>query len=1366
MQTSKWMINRIGLIDFWYYDEEEFYFREGRLLLKGANGSGKSVTMQSFIPLLLDGNKAAERLDPFGTRARKLENYLLEENDGREERTGYLYMEFKRRDSNSYVTIGIGLCARRNKKLDSWHFILRDGRRVGHDFFLYKELKNKITLSKAELVNRLGEGGQVIEGQNDYMKLVNDTLFGYENVEEYKELVDLLIQLRTPKLSKDFKPTVLNEILSGSLSPLSDEDLRPMSEAIENMDHLKTRLTELEASKKAADRINEVYQQYNRAVLYEKADHYQKAGEQHGRYEEEYVQTCLTMAECERERQNEVSREEALNIERTALQQKKERLDSSDISRLMEQKLEAEQKLVKAERDFEEKKKSLAEKEEKDIQLHYSLKEQRGKLEQQGEEIAGKLDDMEAGLQFLTFDEHVFMADELKSGLSSPYSFHSLREQMGTIRRDIDLGTELLDKRQRITEKQEDILVQLEKLRQEQQSCVLLKRDQEEQSRQVKSEWEEAFYRWIRSNTLLLFSPEQERFYTGRIRSYGMLTNQMEAREVLREQRDVILGGLQRRGLELEHQGSLEQAEYEEKLGELEEWRNKKDPEPEKEDSVAANRLWLKEHNIPYYPFYKVVDFAGTLDEDKRNRLEEALYCMGILDAVFVPGNYEKQVLALRPGMRDTYIFGDVYRVKESIARLLEVSDEIDDIVFHQELAGVLGAVAVASEGQTWIDEEGRFGLGLLKGTITHSYKARFIGVRAREAYRRSKLGELEKELELLSEKWEQTKQNLEENRRAVARLEEEYSGYPSEADVWEAVRELSETEERLQKLQKETEEKELVLSALKKDLQEIGFAVAENSRKLYLKAELSVYKGARDEASAYYDSIGSLELLHHSYLHSSESLGILEERLEELQDLLEEIRYDINKQNRELLELGTTISACEEQLKARDYDSVREQLEACIQRLAAIPEELKDCYLKQRGYEKDYKYKEDRKVALEQLREKSRLDLRLAERGLMDEKELSYVEGVSQISWENPPGAGAALCRLLQSEHLKSSGELSSLLQQKFYENLSELIDFNLTIRPLFGSEEYSDYEKGNMEPDFKRLAIFAKYKGREVSYDILRQGIEGDVEIQKSLVKESDRALFEDILANTISKKIRYKIYKSEVWVDKMNRLMGSMNTSSGLKLSLVWKKKKAEEEGQLDTRDLVELLKKDAGLMREEELEQLSLHFQTKVQEARRIMEDTGSLRSFHAVMKEVLDYRKWFEFQLFYQKTGENRKELTNNAFFTFSGGEKAMSMYVPLFSAVVAKYDGARADAPRLVSLDEAFAGVDEQNISDMFRLMVDMEFEFIINSQILWGDCDTVPELAIYQLLRKENAKFVTVLPYIWNGKVRKLAEDGEMEWK
>ena len=111
-------MNKIGLLDFWYYDDQEFYFLDGRMLLRGSNGSGKSVTMQSFIPLLLDGNMRPERLDPFGSRARKMENYLLEDGDERDERTGYLYMEFKRKDVENFLTIGIGLRARRGKKLD------------------------------------------------------------------------------------------------------------------------------------------------------------------------------------------------------------------------------------------------------------------------------------------------------------------------------------------------------------------------------------------------------------------------------------------------------------------------------------------------------------------------------------------------------------------------------------------------------------------------------------------------------------------------------------------------------------------------------------------------------------------------------------------------------------------------------------------------------------------------------------------------------------------------------------------------------------------------------------------------------------------------------------------------------------------------------------------------------------------------------------------------------------------------------------------------------------------------------------------------------------------------------------------------
>lgn len=271
---SEWVINKIGLINFWYYDEEEFEFSDGRLLLRGSNGSGKSVTMQSFIPLLLDGNRSAKRLDPFGTNSRKIENYLLMDGDNRDENTGYLYMEFVKPQSGNYLTIGIGLRAHRGKPVEFWGFSITDGKRIGKDFLLYKEMSDKILLTKRELKNRILDNGigEFCERASDYKAMVNNYIFGFNDVAEYEQLIDLLVQLRSPKLSKDYKPTVLYEIMEESLKPLSDEDLRPMSKAIENMDNIEASIAGLKAAYDSANRLRTVYDKYNSGVLYYKGE--------------------------------------------------------------------------------------------------------------------------------------------------------------------------------------------------------------------------------------------------------------------------------------------------------------------------------------------------------------------------------------------------------------------------------------------------------------------------------------------------------------------------------------------------------------------------------------------------------------------------------------------------------------------------------------------------------------------------------------------------------------------------------------------------------------------------------------------------------------------------------------------------------------------------------------------------------------------------------------------------------------------------------------------------------------------------------------------------------------------------------------
>ena len=102
----------------------------------------------------------------------------------------------------------------------------------------------------------------------------------------------------------------------------------------------------------------------------------------------------------------------------------------------------------------------------------------------------------------------------------------------------------------------------------------------------------------------------------------------------------------------------------------------------------------------------------------------------------------------------------------------------------------------------------------------------------------------------------------------------------------------------------------------------------------------------------------------------------------------------------------------------------------------------------------------------------------------------------------------------------------------------------------------------------------------------------------------------------------------------------------------------------------------------------------------------LEEANTTVNYMDLVRDALDYREWFEFHMFYRRGGETRKMLTNAAFNRFSGGEKAMAMYVPLFAAVNAQYKKAeQKDHPRMIALDEAFAGVDDKNISSMFALV-------------------------------------------------------------
>ena len=1364
MTNSKWQIYRVGLVDFWYYDEEEFYFLDGRMLLRGANGSGKSVTMQSFIPLLLDGNMRPERLDPFGSKARKMENYLLEEGDGREERTGYLYMELKRAESDEFLTLGMGMRARRNKKMDSWYFCITDGRRIGFDLFLYKDVQSKVTCTMRELKNRIGEGGKVMETQSEYAQCVNRLLFGFETQEEYKELLNLLIQLRTPKLSKDFKPTVINEILSSSLQTLSEDDLRPMSEAIENMDSLKTNLDNLTERIQAARQIEKVYDRYNEIVLYDKALLFTDAVKKYREVEKRAVELQKKICRTEEEREKEEQHYEALTGEEKLLQAEKESLSDSDATRLKNQEVTIRRQITELEEIISQKERQKEEKDEKRLDAKETIRLQRERNEQKWEEIETSLEEMERTLEEIPFDEFSFMKEELLGNREEAYSFLSHEQLLKDYTQKAENAKEALTEEKNIQERYSRFLQELDELQEEKNHTEREILQYDNQLHEIRQELIEQLYKWARGNEEL--HPEEETLQeiSRRIESYRTDTDYWEirnlAKDAFEKRQEELLSARNRKKLETEEKQQV----YAKTKEELAQWQEKREPEPERSEPVLRNRQKLREGEIPFWEFYKMVDFDGNLNEEQTARLEEALMQMGILDALIIPAQYKEQVLSIDGDVCDRYLFTDADYVKSNLMELLDIDDEKNDILTYQNVSRILTGIGWKSGnseeetgGGTWVDENGNFGMGILEGTITKNYTPCFIGSGAREAYRLRKIRELEELCSLQEEEIRECEEKLKELEARQKCLETEWRNFPKEQDLKMAARELERREEKLTVINSKIRTQKELLEAERKKLDEIRLKVQELCRKCYLPARLDVFGSALESLKDYRELLTGLQVNHGSYINGIQSLRVKEEYLEEVEGALDDIRYDLGRGITQKREQEKALNSVLEQLKLTDYEQIKERLDYCTERLAALPGERdasveRKASLRKEGEILREKHQEN-ELSLTHLRERRQWCARAFEL----EYALDYVKKEFVITEDMEDQAEKVCSQLAGKFGNRKQSDLLGSLQEEYHKNRGQLLEYQITLRSLF---ENLDEDTSFTEMSMKRIDISAKYRGITVKFKELITVMEEDMQMQERLLSDKDRELFEDILANTISKKIRARIQASKRWVEKMNSLMESMQTSSGLTLSLKWKNKRAEKEEQLDTKALVELLQKDAEIMRSEETQQLSSHFRSKIEEARKAAGESSNVQSFHAIMREVLDYRQWFEFQLECQKTGEKKKELTDRVFFTFSGGEKAMAMYVPLFSAVVAKYAGARKDAPKLISLDEAFAGVDEMNIRDMFRLMVEFDFDFMINSQILWGDYDTVPGLAIYQLIRPENAKYVTVIRYIWNGNRKKMVLD------
>ncbi|MDD2972871.1 MAG: TIGR02680 family protein [Lachnospiraceae bacterium] len=1347
--NNYWQMNRIGFVNFWLYDEEIFEFVDGKLLLRGQNGSGKSISTQSFIPFILDGDRTPSRLDPFGSSDRRMEYYFLGE-EGKEEATGYLFLEFKKEQTGEYRTIAIGQRARRGKPMDFWGFVILDGRRVGIDIDFYKETgSTKIPNDKQLMRKVLGEDVPFTDLPGEYKAMVNKYLFGFLRPEQYEQFIRLLVKVRAPKLSKEFKPTKVYDILNESLQTLTDEDLRAMVDAMEKMDGIQENLEQLQRAFSEVKIIRNEYIRYNQYMLARKGQAYLAKKQEVEKFQSEYQQ--------QEQQKQEFLSEQVVKQQRRDTMEDQVNLVQSELTSLMDTDMEeAELKLQKAKNDKEESEAQSQKWEDKINEYKSSLfafdqkKEKlQGALEITRDAFSEKQRELCEVQELLQWEGHkdALKCAQLEHGSENKEIAPKIKEYQ----RQIATGKSSIEKYTAAKKEYDMFLEQYEKGRKEK-----LKKEQEydasqKQVLECQDTLIQQFYRMPEENQEWI--PEKDLLceIEQRVREYEQSGDAEKIRDILRKDYEKNRAILQSILSENTHTRVEQGKVLSETLDKLEQLREQKEVEPERSEMVLESRKSMAEAGISAVPFYKAVEFEESLTEEECARLEKQLQMMGILDALIIPQQMEVKVREVFPKLTDTIL--TVEKTGSSTFRKLEVNKELP-VELREATARILSNIVEkpGNNSEIYIGMHGEFKQGILRGKSKAAETAAFVGSLARKRKKEQMMQALQDEISALQQKGKQLLEEKEQIEDRLKVLEKEYQNFPKFQEINQLLDLAKKYELELDYLEKQINTQRTLMENAENQYNSCYQTVLQNCKNLPYGRTYEAYQEA-ENAVEEYQQIWQ-ELLEHIRQLESLQLELIREQDQsekeenQLEDAFQEKRTWVRKTETFAIE----VQKYEEYLNRPENKEKADRIAVLKQEEKRITEELKS--VRDRLIEI-----QTRLSILTQSEEgrKQKLQEAIGEETFLRmyfEEELALRLVMERETRTIPECAKQAVSMLRESDHGREPQDILNALYRVYQQHNSNLSQYGTTLEDCFDGEE------DGIQALRKRVRIVSIWNGKKLYLEEFYQTIRNTIDETELLIQKKDRELFEDILSQTISQQLTDRIAESRRWVQDMSELMRGIDTSMGLTFALSWKPKSAENEEELNTNDLEHILLRDRELLTVEDIGRVAMHFRSKIKtEKTKLLEEGGAI-NYMELVRDAMDYRKWFEFQMSYRRNQEEKKLLSNAAFNRFSGGEKAMAMYVPLFAAVNAQYKKAsKTDHPRMIALDEAFAGVDDKNISSMFQLVDSLDFDYIMNSQALWGCYDTVKGLKIAELLRPLNSQIITVIQYIWNGHERILDE-------
>lgn len=1318
---DRWRPTRAGLIGLWRYADETFAFHRGRLLLRGPNGSGKSLALELLLPFLLDGDSSPNRLTSAArSRGRLLDRILA---GGKEpSRVGFAWVEFCR-GSESF-TVGARIRGSRTTNKTEVD-LFTTSQRVGVELRLLDE--SRTPLSRAALkVALAADGSRVHDSPEDHRSAIRDVLFPGFSAQRYSSVINALLALRREKLSERLDPDKLSEVLSDALPPLDDHDIAAVAEGFERLDRRRSELATLAEDVEAMRSLSRRQQGYARAVVVAAAARVRSA---------ETLRDDVTRAERSARETLAANESRAVEIaEELAVQQAREAelgvqleaLKDSDAYRAGAGLAESDQQARRYRQIATREGGQAAERAQRQERAEEAVDSARsdhrsadGNAELADRELTAQAD--RVGADQIAAQARTETDLEAGSGLVRAWA-RARRELIEQVRTALGRHQESVRRRDLLDEQ----VAGRESDFADRSTQLSLRRQAEEVAR---DDFAAAVHRWVEDSVtvgvdrltgLLTFPVREPAELATAVAAVSAQLSAVDAtaRQHLAQQRSVTL------------------AEQEQLQAERTQWAGDQVVDP-------AGPPWRSSRaDRPGAPLWRLVDVRPEADDRAVDGLEAALTGAGLLDAWVTPdgrfslagtdvdvqlisrpvgGRTAAQVLAPAP---DSSLPAEVVT---AVLTSLPIADTaLDPVGPDPEV--VLG-----------LDGSYRLGSAFGRGPVR---PAALLGAAARERRRQQRLAELDQALADLDRRIEGLDRELallDQRRETVTA---ELAAAPDPAPVTAAVRAVGDAASRLDEvaraLSRAREERSVADEAVRTALRELSTLATRHG----LPAQEDSLRELETELDRFRDLAQTWVRRQHERRAAERALRLAEQAADQARE--DAVRAGQQWQEAEeaalaaeqrFAELESAVGADHREVVARIglLDAERATVRKLLPGLRAEDKELAG---RVGGLRADLASAQSRRENAESEREGAHREFTGTLAALGADAGIAHPEPLDSAT------AVLAAARAVGAAHDKVDHS------QRAIEARSQRVNDQVhTAQGALGGRV-----------DLDRELMAQGWWMLRATVNGLRRGI-GDATSTLAAQLEQGRAelaadeerLFEQTLAGSVRRALADRIRQATALVEAINQQLGVVRTAAaGVAVQLRWEIGADQPQPVRAARSL--LLRDPAGLS-DQDRQALQQFVRARVDQARAELEANAP---WEARLRESLDYRAWHRFTLHIaHRDWEGFQPATAARLQRLSTGERSISLHLPMIAAVAAHYqaeDGTPASCPRLILLDELFAGVDVVNRAQLFGAFTAWRLDAVFTSDHEWCQYRDLDGIAIHYLHPASDTDPVTSTRFTWDG--------------